>query len=202
MTQEAPFNPLDKKNLGTSVAEALLKQKTGPLPPDESFHGAGIYAIYYLGGFPAYKHVSVMNAGRRLRAPIYVGKAIPKGGRKGIVDPEEKGKDVYKRLREHADSISTTSTLKLSDFRCQHLLVDDIWIPLAESLLIQRFKPVWNVVLDGFGNHTPGKGRFKGRCPSWDVVHPGRAWAKKCKPNGKTQEQLLAEVREFFKAEA
>ena len=39
------------------------------------------------------------------------------------------------------------------------LSVDDIWIPLTESLLIERFKLVWNRVLDGFGNQDPGKER-------------------------------------------
>jgi hypothetical protein len=36
-----PFNPLDKTNLGESVADALLLQPVGPLPPEEPFIGAG-----------------------------------------------------------------------------------------------------------------------------------------------------------------
>lgn len=49
------FNPLDKKNLGESVAEALLQQPISPLPP-EPFIGAGIYAIYYEGKFTLVNH--------------------------------------------------------------------------------------------------------------------------------------------------
>ena len=46
----APFNPLDKRHLGESVASAMLKSPIHPLPP-EKFKGAGIYAIYYTGDF-------------------------------------------------------------------------------------------------------------------------------------------------------
>ena len=31
-----PFNPLDKRNLGESVAEALLQTEARPLPPEQS----------------------------------------------------------------------------------------------------------------------------------------------------------------------
>ena len=37
----APFNPLDKRHLGESVASAMLKSPIHPLPP-EKFKGAGI----------------------------------------------------------------------------------------------------------------------------------------------------------------
>ena len=51
------------------------------LPPPESFLGAGVYAIYYTGKNPAYKKYAELN---RLSYgyPIYVGKAVPKGGGK------------------------------------------------------------------------------------------------------------------------
>ena len=38
-----PFNPLDKRHLGASVANALLESDIYPLPP-EPFIGAGVYA--------------------------------------------------------------------------------------------------------------------------------------------------------------
>lgn len=56
-----PFNPLDKKNLGASVAEALLAnavQSLGDLPV---FEGAGVYAIYYTGNFTPYARLSAVN---------------------------------------------------------------------------------------------------------------------------------------------
>ena len=194
---EETFNPLDKRNLGVSVADALLAKKPIPLPPAESFDGAGIYAIYYIGDFPAYKKIAERNRGNKFGAPIYVGKAIPPGGRKGSLDPNAKaGPVLFKRLGEHADSIRQASgTLKLADFSCRYLLVDDIWIPLGESLLIQQFAPLWNRTIDGFGNHDPGAGRYNGQCPAWDIVHPGRSCAVKCKPNPRSKDGWLAEIR-------
>ncbi len=52
-----PFNPLNKTNLGESVAKALLTERVGPLRP-EPFIGAGIYALYYVGSFPAYAEIA------------------------------------------------------------------------------------------------------------------------------------------------
>lgn len=40
--QVIPFNPLDKRNLGTSVATALVEQKPKPLTHLRAFLGAGI----------------------------------------------------------------------------------------------------------------------------------------------------------------
>ncbi len=199
---EETFNPLDKRNLGVSVADALLAKKPVPLPPGEPFDGAGIYAIYYTGDFPAYKKISERNRGNKFGAPIYVGKAIPPGGRKGALDPNAKaGPVLFRRLGEHADSIRQASdNLRLADFSCRYLLVDDIWIPLGESLLIQQFAPLWNRTIDGFGNHDPGAGRYNGQCPAWDIVHPGRPWAVKCKPNPRSKDEWLAEIQKALAA--
>jgi hypothetical protein len=43
-----PYNPLEKENLGKSVAESLIHQVPIPLGSIERFSGAGIYAIYYM----------------------------------------------------------------------------------------------------------------------------------------------------------
>ena len=77
-----PFNPLDKRHLGASVANALLESETYPLPP-EPFIGAGVYALYYLGDFPAYEVLAEVNRNGQYACPIYVGKAVPDGARKG-----------------------------------------------------------------------------------------------------------------------
>lgn len=174
-----PFNPLDKKNLGASVAEALLSKEAHPLGELHQFEGAGIYAIYYTGDFEAYQQVSRLNANGQFMLPIYVGKAIPAGARVGNSADAPAGKVLFKRLREHADSIRAASNLNIEDFFCRFLVVDDIWIPLGESLIISRFTPVWNSLIDGFGNHNPGKGRHAGMRPRWDVLHPGREWAQR-----------------------
>lgn len=192
-----PYNPLSKKHLGESVARALVLQPAVALPPPERFNGAGIYAIYYRGPHPLYSSDALENA-NDCRRPIYVGKAIPPGARMGGVGlGEEPGGVLFGRLREHADSIlRADESLALSDFLCRYLVVDDIWIPLGESLLIQQTRPLWNEVLDGFGNHDPGKGRYKQKKSAWDVVHPGRRWAEKCAPSERTVEELERAVVE------
>jgi hypothetical protein len=198
---ESPFNPLDKKNLGISVADALLGRPVEQLPPSPSFNGAGIYAIYYLGDFPPYEKLSALNRDDRFCRPIYVGKAVPAGARKGGFGLDlPAGPVLYKRLAEHADSIRDAVNLKACDFFCRYLLVDDIWIPLGESLLIEMFAPVWNKVVDGFGNHDPGSGRHNQQVSSWDILHPGRPWAVRLRPAKKTASELMAAVTTFLEA--
>jgi hypothetical protein len=195
MNPEDPYNPLDKTNLGISVADALLSRPAGPLPPRAAFSGAGIYAIYYTGNFAAYSRISESAAVPENAIPIYVGKAVPAGARKGTVALNTSpGNALYRRLQDHADSIENARNLRLRDFLCRWLVVDDIWIPLGEALLIQRFTPLWNQVLDGFGNHDPGSGRYNGQKPAWDVVHPGRAWADKCRPNQRTEREWISRI--------
>jgi hypothetical protein len=199
MRIEPLYNPLDKRNLGVSVADALLAKPLGKLPPEEPFIGAGVYAIYYSGSFPAYKPVSLKSK-RPREVPIYVGKAVPAGARKGAFGLDVKtGTVLYSRLAEHAESIRQAKNLDLEDFSCRFLVVDDIWIPLGESLLIQTFSPVWNRVIDGFGNHDPGKGRHQGQRPQWDVLHPGRSWASRLQANRKKDNDLLEAIETFFK---
>lgn len=194
-----PFNPLDKKNLGASVAEAMLEQPAQPLSKLEQFVGAGIYAIYYTGEFSAYEPLAARNRDGRFNAPIYVGKAVPKGARKGGGIGEVTSRALSNRLREHAESIAAASNLNIKDFYCRFLVVDDIWIPLGESLLIAKFTPLWNALLDGFGNHDPGKGRYNGLCPRWDALHPGREWAAKCVNREETPEAIARDVENFFR---
>jgi hypothetical protein len=195
---EKQYNPLDKLNLGKSVAEALLDRPPSALDDLPVFDGAGIYAIYYTGSFEIYAPLAKRNQ-ENMDWPIYIGKAIPTGGRKGATPfSDVVGKYLWNRLSEHADSIRATKNLRIADFKCRHLVVDDIWIPLGETLLISQFKPPWNVVLDGFGNHDPGSGRYLGYRPMWDVVHPGRTWALKCRERKESLAELKARVRKFL----
>jgi hypothetical protein len=101
---------------------------------------------------------------------------------------------------EHAESIRQTSKSEIADFKCRYLVVDDVWIPLAESMLIRRFQPLWNVLIDGFGNHDPGAGRHRQKKSPWDVLHPGRAWAEKLQAHAKTKEEIESWITEFFRA--
>jgi hypothetical protein len=113
---ETPYNPLDKKNLGVSVADAMLNKTVSPLPPEDRFIGAGIYAIYYVGDFPAYVPIVERNQDGRFEAPIYVGKAIPAGARRGGGLGVTTGPVLFRRLNEHAQSITQAKNLNLSDF--------------------------------------------------------------------------------------
>lgn len=174
--QKEPFNPLDKINLGKSVAIAILSQPYQPMPSG-SFEGVGVYALYYFGKNSIYDRISdYNNASDNNGWPIYVGKAIPKGGRKGVFSKNDGSKALHGRILKHCRSVTEVENLDLNDFKCRYLTVDPIWIPLGEQLLIDRFKPIWNSVIDGFGNNDPGTNRYNGRMSDWDKLHPGREW--------------------------
>lgn len=108
------------------------------------------------------------------------------------------GLALYNRLSEHFTSISKASNLNIDDFVCRYLVVDDIWIPLAESMLIEMFKSLWNRCLDGFGNHAPGKGRYQQQRSLWDCVHQGRDWADKLRPNAAPIDVLLEKISKYL----
>ncbi len=197
MTASEPYNPLDKRNLAKSVTENLLNRDIESLPP-RHFDGAGVYAIYYVGDFDLYKPIAFANRGGNFSQPIYVGKAVPKGSRKGgSFISENTGRVLYERLGQHAESIVSANNLQLPDFFCRYLTVDDIWIPLGESLLIEMFKPLWNIIVEGFGNHNPGSGRVSGKKPNWDVLHPGRPWADALQA-GTSETRIRELVQEHF----
>jgi hypothetical protein len=123
---------------------------------------------------------------------------VPPGARKGGFGLAAPGNALFKRLKEHSTSISEAKNLDINDFSCRFLVCDDIWIPLGESLLIEQFKPVWNVLIEGFGIHTPGKGRKKQGKSKWDTLHPGRSLAKELPPNPMTENKILQLVSDFF----
>lgn len=197
MKIETPYNPLDKLNLGESVADALLAKNIIPMKNIDPFAGAGIYAIYYNGEIGPYKPIT-RASGKEI--PIYVGKAVPPGARKGNFGlNSDPGSVLYKRLKEHADSIQQANNIDMNDFLCRYLVVEDIWIPLGESLLIAKFSPIWNKIIDGFGNHDSGRGRYNQMRSRWDTLHPGRPWAEKCKERSETYQQIITELEEMFR---
>lgn len=200
MSQE-PYNPLAKANLGESVGEALLRMAVLPLSETGHLVGAGVYAIYFTGDFPAYKPIAARNADNQFLQPIYVGKAVPKGARKGGLGFDAgKGKALRDRLNQHAASINEASNLELADFHYRALTVDDIWIPLGENVVIEKYQPLWNLVIDGFGNKTPGKGRATQKRSSWDVLHPGRKFveALALAANPLSADEVAQKVADFF----
>ena len=200
MSVDEPYNPLAKANLGESVADALLRTPVRPLGETGHLIGAGVYAIYYVGNFAPYAPVAAQNASGVFAQPIYVGKAVPKGARKGGTGFDAaKGMALRDRLKQHAGSINETN-LVLADFHYRALTVDDIWIPLGENVVIEKFQPLWNRVIDGFGNKTPGKGRATQKRSSWDVLHPGRTFVENLKlaPSHLTVEQISQRIADFF----
>ncbi|OYX34921.1 MAG: hypothetical protein B7Z01_04790 [Brevundimonas subvibrioides] len=159
--------------------------------------GAGVYAIYYFGPFAAYAPIT--DGGR----PIYVGKAIPKGGRKGGLGANAGVERALRdRLGQHASSIQQATNLESGDFKVRALVVDDIWIPLGENMLIESFQPVWNVVIDGFGNKTPGARRATQFRSPWDVLHPGRTFAEMLAAHPLGVEVFEQRVRDYLAGKA
>jgi hypothetical protein len=71
-------------------------------------------------------------------------------------------------------------------------------IGTVEAALIRSYKPIWNSLIDGFGNHDPGSGRYEQAMSDWDVCHPGRSWAKKCKGKHNTKSKLLKSIELFL----
>ena len=143
--------------------------------------GLGFMRFYYTGSFPLYKKISALNQKGKFDHPIYIGKAVPPGAQKGGVLGEYKGTALFGRMKEHADTIQQVKNLNLKDFFCRYLVVEDIWIPPGETLLIEKFQPIWNSKISGYGNHDPGGGRHGQKKSPWDTIHPGRPWADKLK---------------------
>jgi hypothetical protein len=172
------------------------------VPPPERFQGTGIYALYYTGQSKIYAKYAELN---RLGYdfPIYVGKAVPKGWRQSReTDSRQRSSyELYSRLREHARSINATASLSLGDFACRFMIFEGAssdMIGTLEAAIIKWKRPLWNCYLDGFGNHTPGMGRFEQAPSEWDVVHPGRPWAKMCKGKTRSRQAILKGVESFL----
>lgn len=104
-----PFSPIsmaERDKLAASVVRALEEVRECDLENIDLFLGAGIYALYYLGSFPAYSRLAESNL-QRCAEPIYVGKAEPSGSCRGI----------------------STET------RIRFLVMDDEWVRFGESVL-------------------------------------------------------------------
>ena len=189
------YNPLDYKHLARHVVTELMGRKVQPLAFVPPFRGSGVYALFYTGNASHYRPIVSHDA----RHPIYVGKAVPPGARKGGRKPEEpnSAKSLFDRLQEHRESITLGKGLKADEFLCRFIVLTPVWITMCERFLIEHYQPVWNVCLEGFGNHDPGKGRHKGKQSWWDVLHPGRPWAAKLEAT-RTRDEALARLKKFF----
>ena len=199
MKELRPYNPLDQFNLAKSVVGALLEQEPVPLGNVGSVVGCGIYALYYVGNYGPYEPLVLENERNWFSLPIYVGKADPKGTRKGIRSAtSETSKSLSERLKHHGKSIIDAENLRIEDFHCRYLPLEYIWNPLAESLLITQYRPVWNLVVEGFGNKTPGGRRFSQSRSRWDTIHPGREYGAKCMPREEPVDQIFSQINAHF----
>jgi hypothetical protein len=75
----------------------------------------------------------------------------------------------------------------------------DLVVPV-EASLIRHHKPLWNMVVDGFGNHDPGKGRYNQAKSEWDVLHPGRLWAERLTGVAPQLNEIVVKVRSHLES--
>ena len=199
-----PFNPLDMSNLAHSILMRMHQNAAVPLGAVPSFEGGGVYAIYYHGPFPAYAPLTEVNTPTPT-IPIYVGKSGAAGSRAGVGSTGKQKapsrSPLCLRLRKHAKSIAAaSSTLDLADFSARWLVVDEIWVPLAESSMIRDHSPLWNAFIPGFGSNPQGAGRDEGMRSRWDTLHPGRANADVLKDRPETAEDIQQDALQYLNA--
>ena len=172
-------------------------------PPTEKFTGTGVYALYYTGKNAFYARYAELNR-LAYSHPIYVGKAVPKGWRqsRNSDNPDNQSLELFSRLREHGRNIEAGDGIKVNEFSCRFIIFEkggSDMISTIEAALIKLNRPLWNSIVDGFGNHTPGAGRLEQAKSDWDVIHPGRAWAEKCKGVAKNKESIIKYIEQHFK---
>ena len=179
------------------AAEFFAATPTHQLPPAESFEGVGVYALFYRGDFELYRPIAHANASSCTR-PIYVGKAVPPGWRTARTSQVKVVRGLFGRLREHSHTVAQVGNLEPIDFLCQFMILDNIEMDLitaVEANLIRLHTPLWNTVVDGFGNHDPGSGRYDQAKSEWDVLHPGRPWADRLKGKAPASAAVRGKVK-------
>lgn len=113
--------------VATHLADVFESKHRHEVHESQAPDRPGVYAIYRKGN----------------RAPVYVGKASV---------------SLRRRLREHSKKIGETKQLAGMKFECAYLAIPEAWwVVLAESFLINEYKPPWNGA--GFAGHVPGSGR-------------------------------------------
>jgi hypothetical protein len=167
----AAFNPLDTNALTKVFANELVSRPQVPLPEIEleRVQGAGLYALYYSGGFELYEPLSEAATSW----PIYLGSALPSGSRTGRIRKARKS-PILDRLERHTQSVTAAANLEEKQFQARWFPVDEPFIILGEILLLRFYRPLWNSNVAGFGAKVVGERRIGGRMSNWDTLHPGR----------------------------
>lgn len=183
------------------AVEFFKKTPVSAFPPAERFESGGVYALYYQGDFELYKAISLKTIDEE-SLPIYVGKAVPPGWRTARVSTTSR-LSLFSRIREHYRNIEQVENLSANDFKCRYMILDGDEsgiIGPVEASLIRKFQPLWNTIIDGFGNHTPGEGRFNQAKSGWDVLHPGRTWAERCLGKPPDYDQLVDRINAYTRS--
>lgn len=179
--------------------EFLAHTPVHSLPPNGRFNGPGVYMLYYLGNFEHYTQIARANR-QSCNRPIYVGKAVPSGWRTARSPKNPDPRPLQGRLREHTRSIRRSTTLEIGDFRCRFIILENIetdLITVIEAHLVREYLLLWNSVVDGFGNHDPGKGRYDQAPSEWDVLHPGRPWVAKLTGIPPRMDNIISKIEQY-----
>ncbi|XOF34762.1 MAG: Eco29kI family restriction endonuclease [Candidatus Electrothrix sp. YB6] len=172
------------------------------IPVPERFQGTGVYAIYCTARAGIYKDFHEINR-TSYALPVYIGKAVPKGWRQARSGSSASSEsyELNNRIREHGRSLQAAESIEPEDFRCRFMILEGAesdLIGTVEAALIRKYKPLWNTLVDGFGNHDPGRGRYEQAMSDWDVCHPGRLWAEKCRGKHSDRNLLLKSIADFM----
>lgn len=195
-TQTHTFRSPEYRGVVEKVIDFFVDTPVHAVPPPQRFGGIGVYALYYAGQ-SEYYHAAASANEESLQLPIYVGKAVPTGWRTARRTSGKAEERLHNRLREHSRSIEQVSNLLVGDFSCRFTILDGIEADLiagVEAQLIRRFEPLWNTVIDGFGNHDPGSGRYNQARSEWDVLHPGRSWADRLTGDSPVLDDILGKL--------
>ena len=205
----APFKREDHVYSNPAFAEFLKDavrafngSPVAPLPPP-SFTGSGVYALYCTATKGPYAKFGKEINRLEYKVPIYVGKAVPPGWRQSrqLSDDTDTSSSLYSRLCEHARSIEQGKGLTISDFACRFLIFEGASVAMiaaVEASLIGLYTPVWNSVVDGFGNHAPGSKRASGRMTQWDSLHPGRKWLDGMTGDQQDAKAIVKRIKDYM----
>ncbi len=110
------YDPLTFDNLMIGMVSHFEKQTMVGMNAIDDAKGPGIYSLFYSGPLSIYGSISGSSK------PIYVGKAVPPGSRKGT-RVNVNSPALRSRIRQHAKSIEEAENLDTSEFKCRYLAV-------------------------------------------------------------------------------
>lgn len=147
----------DERRATIGVVDELLHCRLRRLSSGGFPVSSAVYMLFMdVAPFAAYRAVA------RCRWPVYAGKAAT---------------DAEARLHRHAINLALIPNLSEVTFWVATLPMPSASAAgYGESLAIDAFAPVWNVVLPGLSSTKQGGSRQRTqKAPRWAVVHPGGA---------------------------